>query len=88
MLDYNVFILFTEMCPPLISDTLDIKCSYNGEYTNCSTLSVPNTMATPSCKPTYFLPNGEKETPLELRCQANGMWNNELYSCNQRTVES
>jgi len=73
--------MFIEKCPPLLSDSLVIECSYKGKYANCSNLLKPDTKATPSCKPTYALPNGQKETPLELRCQANGTWNNQLYIC-------
>eukprot|EP00102_Acyrthosiphon_pisum_P024664 XP_016661874.1 PREDICTED: uncharacterized protein LOC107882170 [Acyrthosiphon pisum] len=69
-----------EMCPPLESDSLDIKCSYNGEYANCSNLLIPNTTATISCKPTYTAPNGQDAD--ELLCQSNGTWNKKLYSCN------
>ncbi|XP_060871436.1 uncharacterized protein LOC132945689 [Metopolophium dirhodum] len=73
--------LCLKMCPPLLSDSLDIKCSYNGNYTNCSNASIPHTIATLKCKPTYTLPNGHKETPLELQCQSNGLWDNQLYKC-------
>ncbi|CAI6367530.1 unnamed protein product [Macrosiphum euphorbiae] len=71
-----------KMCPPLKSNSLDIKCSHNGKYANCSNLSIPNTIAIPSCKPTYITPNGQDDTPLELLCQSNGTWNKQLYSCN------
>jgi len=82
MFDYNFF-MFIEMCPPLLSDSLDIKCSYNGNYTDCSNLSIPNTIAIPSCKPThYFSSNGHEEVAKELHCQSNGMWDKELYRCN------
>ncbi|XP_016661869.1 uncharacterized protein LOC100160377 isoform X2 [Acyrthosiphon pisum] len=71
-----------KMCPPLESDSLDIKCSHNGQYANCSNLLIPDTIATLSCKSTYNAPNGQDETPLELLCQSNGMWNKQLYRCN------
>jgi len=80
MFDNNSF-TFIEMCPPLISDSLDIKCSHNGKYANCSNLSIPDTIATPSCKPTFTEPNGQ-EISLELLCQSNGLWNKQLYRCN------
>ncbi|XP_029345055.1 uncharacterized protein LOC100167148 isoform X2 [Acyrthosiphon pisum] len=69
-----------KMCPPLISDSLDIKCSHNGKYANCSNLSIPDTIATASCKPTFTAPN-EQEITLELLCQSNGLWNKQLYRC-------
>ena len=81
MIDYNLF-TFVEMCPPLESESLDIKCSHNGKYANCSNLSIPDTIATPSCKPTYTSPRGQDEVPFELHCQSNGTWNKQLYSCN------
>jgi len=80
MFDYNLF-MFIEMCPPLLSDSLDINCRYNGKRANCSNFSKPNTTATASCKPTYYsAPNGE-DTPFEIYCQSNGIWNKQLYSC-------
>ncbi|XP_029345059.1 modular serine protease-like isoform X2 [Acyrthosiphon pisum] len=71
-----------KMCPSLISDSLDIKCSHNGKYANCSNLSIPDTIAKTSCKPFYTAPISQEDTPLELNCQANGMWNKQLYRCN------
>eukprot|EP00102_Acyrthosiphon_pisum_P021358 XP_016658568.1 PREDICTED: complement C1s-A subcomponent isoform X2 [Acyrthosiphon pisum] len=71
-----------KMCPPLESDSLDIKCSHNGKYANCSNLSIPDTIATPSCKPTYTAPNGQDDIPFELLCQSDGTWNKQLYRCN------
>jgi len=82
MFDYNLFV-FIEMCPPLLSDSLDIKCTLYGKYTNCSNLSIPDTIALLSCKSThYFAPNGQDEAAQELYCQSNGRWNKELYRCN------
>jgi len=82
LIDYKLF-MFIEMCPPLHSDSLDIKCSHNGADANCSNLSIPDTIALPSCKPTYAAPMGpQEEAPLELHCQSNGMWNKPLYRCN------
>lgn len=69
------------MCPSLISDSLDITCTINGKYTDCSSPSIPNTIATPLCKPTHTVPNGQEETPIDLLCQSNGKWNNQLYRC-------
>jgi len=74
-------VLCEKKCPSLVSDSLDIKCSHNGNYVNCSNLSTPGTIAIPSCKPTHTVPNGQDEVPLELLCQENGMWNNQLYRC-------
>jgi len=76
--------MFLEMCPPLLSDSLDIKCTLDGKFTNCSNPSTPETIAVPSCKPTHTLPNGQEETPIELICQSDGLWNNQLYKCNPR----
>ncbi|XP_016661871.1 limulus clotting factor C isoform X2 [Acyrthosiphon pisum] len=70
------------MCPPLVSDSLDIKCAHNGQYANCSNVLIPGTIATPSCKIAYTALNGQEETPLELICQSNGTWNKQLYRCN------
>jgi hypothetical protein len=59
MFDYNSFI-FIEMCPPLLSDTLDIKCSLNGDYVNCSNPPIPETIAMQSCKESHTLPTNEQ----------------------------
>jgi len=69
------------MCPPLLSDSLDIECNLNGKLTNCSSPSIPETKAIQSCKPTHILPNGQEEIATELLCQSNGTWNNQLYEC-------
>jgi hypothetical protein len=79
-IDYDL-LCFLEMCPPLLSESLDIKCSLNGKFTNCSNPSIPDTIAIPSCKPTYITPIGLEDTPFELICQSNGMWSNKLYKC-------
>ncbi|XP_060840495.1 uncharacterized protein LOC132921475 [Rhopalosiphum padi] len=73
--------LCLKMCPPLLSESLDIKCSLNGKFTNCSNPSITDTIAIPSCKPTYITPIGLEDTPFELICQSNGMWSNKLYKC-------
>ncbi|CAH1707810.1 unnamed protein product [Aphis gossypii] len=70
-----------KMCPPLLSDSLDFECSLNGKFANCSKLSIPETKAIQSCKPTHILSNGQEETATELLCQSNGTWSNQLYEC-------
>ncbi|XP_060836504.1 uncharacterized protein LOC132919163 isoform X2 [Rhopalosiphum padi] len=77
----NSEILCFKTCPPLLSDSLNIKCTLNGTYANCSNPSIPNTIAKQSCKQTQMILNGQEETPIELRCQSNGTWNNDLYRC-------
>ncbi|KAE9523064.1 hypothetical protein AGLY_016536 [Aphis glycines] len=69
------------MCPPLLSDSLDIECSLNGKVTNCSKPSIPETKAIKTCKATHTLPYGKKNYSIELRCQSNGIWNNQLHEC-------
>jgi len=69
--------MFIEMCPPLLSDSLNIECSYNGKDANCSNLAIPETIAIPSCKTSY----GIKTKQLELHCQYDGMWDKELSRC-------
>jgi len=73
--------MFIEKCPPLLSDSLDIKCTLNGKNANCSNPSIPNTLAIQSCKSTHILRNRQEGTSIELRCQFNGTWNNQLYRC-------
>ncbi|XP_060872108.1 uncharacterized protein LOC132946242 [Metopolophium dirhodum] len=76
--------LCIKMCPPLESDSLDIECTHNGMYANCTNPSKPETIAKPSCKPLYTAPNGLEKEPLELLCMPNGTWNKELYRCNPK----
>jgi len=79
--DYNVFI-FIEMCPPLLSDSLIIHCTLNGNYANCSNPSIPDTIAIPSCKESHTVPiNEQEEIPIALHCQSNGTWSKRLYPC-------
>lgn len=68
------------MCPPMISDNLDITCTYNGEKVDCSKQSIPGTTLSPKCKSTHTVTNGI-EIPLSIHCQHDGTWNNKLYSC-------
>ncbi|XP_026815136.1 uncharacterized protein LOC113555042 isoform X2 [Rhopalosiphum maidis] len=70
-----------KMCPPLLSDSLNIKCTLNGKNADCSNPSIPDTIAIPACKFTHSLPNRQEETPIELSCQSNGTWSNQLYKC-------
>jgi len=73
--------MFIETCPPLLSYGLDIKCTLNGNYANCSNPSIPGTIANQSCKSTHRILNGPEGIPIELRCQSNGTWNNQLNEC-------
>ncbi|XP_026810570.1 hemicentin-1-like isoform X2 [Rhopalosiphum maidis] len=71
-----------EMCPPLKSDSLDISCSLNGKYADCSDQSIPNTIARPSCKAKYIVENEEESIMSpEITCQSNGVWNYKLFKC-------
>lgn len=74
--------MYTERCPPQISDNLDFKCLYNGKLLDCSKPSIKNTILIPKCKSKYNLPYGITETPIELHCGDNGKWiGGELYTC-------
>lgn len=78
-----MFMFIENMCPPLLSESLDFKCTINEKYANCSNLSKPNTIATTSCKTSYTSTNEQEEERQELLCQSNGMWDKQLYTCNQ-----
>lgn len=70
------------MCPPKISDSLDMKCTFNGNNHTCSKPSIPGTTLKPNCKSTHHLENGLTESPIELKCNENGVWiGPELYTC-------
>lgn len=69
------------MCPPMTSDSLDLKCIYKGEFFDCANPSRPGTKLRPSCKVTHSLPNGQIETPIELNCLPDGNWSGQLYTC-------
>lgn len=74
--------MFSEKCPPLISDSLELKCTMNGELVDCSKPSIPGTKMKPKCKPTHSLPDGQIETPIMLQCRNNGTWvGGQLYTC-------
>jgi len=73
--------MFQEKCPPMISDSLDLECVFNGKRENCSNPSIPGTILTPNCKVTHTVPNGQIETPIKLRCQQDGNWSDRLYTC-------
>lgn len=73
--------MFPEKCPPMTSDSLDIKCTFNGENADCSIPTIPGTKLRPKCKVTHSLRNGQIETPIELLCQSNGKWSGSLYTC-------
>lgn len=75
MFEYCMF-MFIEMCPPLLSTSLNVKCTLNGNYVDCSNPSVNGTKAKLSCKFKDSLPGGQDDNPIQLRCQSNGMWNN------------
>lgn len=74
------------MCTPLTSDSLNLKCTFNGERVDCSSPSAPGTKLRPLCKITHGLPNGEIETPIELICQPDGNWSRQLYRCVPRNI--
>jgi len=73
--------MFQGKCPPMISDSLDMECVFNGKRENCSNPSIPGTILTPKCKVTHTVPNGQIETPIKLRCQQDGNWSDRLYTC-------
>lgn len=57
-------------------------CSFNGNNVDCSKPSVPGTKLKPKCKSTHHLLNGQRETPIELKCHDSGSWvGPELYTC-------
>ncbi|KAF0762508.1 Uncharacterized protein FWK35_00006322 [Aphis craccivora] len=71
-----------KMCPPLLSDNIDFKCTLNGKFVNCSNPSIPDTLAIPSCKESHTVPiNEQEETPNVLFCQSNGTWSKQLNRC-------
>ncbi|XP_050434792.1 modular serine protease-like isoform X2 [Adelges cooleyi] len=74
-------ILCLKMCSPMMSDSLNLLCTFNGDITSCSKPSQPGTKLKPSCKPTHSLPNAQDETPIELTCQQDGQWSGQLYKC-------
>lgn len=74
------------MCPAKKSDSLDISCTYNGKYADCTKQpSVPGTILKSKCKSQYYYiqnEHGEQEPAIELQCADNGTWiGGELYTC-------
>jgi len=68
-------------CQPMMSDSLDIKCTLNGQTVDCSKPSIPGTKLRPKCKITHSLPNGQIETTIDLICYPDGNWSGRLYIC-------
>jgi len=80
--------MFSEKCPPVILDSLEITCTLNGEPADCKKSSVPGTKLKPKCKPNHVLPNGRLETPIQLQCRNDGKWfGGKLYVCVQRNCK-
>jgi len=73
--------MFQEKCPSVFSESLDIECIFNEKKDDCSNPSIPGTILTPKCKVTHIVPNGQIETPIKLRCQQDGKWSDQLYTC-------
>lgn len=72
------------MCQPLnIPDSVDISCTYQGKFTDCTNKSsIPSTTLIPKCKSSHYFQNGIQEPLVELRCHDNGTWiGSELYTC-------
>jgi len=80
--------MFSEMCPPVTLDSLEITCTLNGEPADCKKSSVPGTKLKPKCKPHHALPNGQLETPIQLQCRNDGKWfGGKLYTCVQKNCK-
>lgn len=77
------FCFYIENCPPKVSDSLDLTCTYNGLEVNCADPAINGTTLEPKCKDAYGLRNGQIEVPVKLVCHENGEWSNEnlLYEC-------
>ncbi|CAI6362231.1 unnamed protein product [Macrosiphum euphorbiae] len=73
--------LCLKRCPSMFSDSLDIECIFHDKKDDCSNPSIPGTILTPKCKVTHTVPNGQIETPIKLRCQQDGKWSDQLYTC-------
>lgn len=69
------------MCPALLSDNLQFKCTYNGEQVDCSKPMNNGTKAIPNCKVTHHLANGEPYPPILLSCLPDGKWDRLYLSC-------
>ncbi|VVC24913.1 Peptidase S1, PA clan,Serine proteases, trypsin domain,Sushi/SCR/CCP domain [Cinara cedri] len=73
--------LCMKKCSPMISDSLDLKCIYNGREVNCEHPAINGTVLKPKCKATHSLRGGQIETPMVSICLSNGDWSQQLYSC-------
>lgn len=71
--------LCVEMCSPLVSLSVDVKCVYEESIVDCNKPMKPGTRARGQCKPLYTTKNYSPSA--ELICQENGQWNDNLFFC-------
>ncbi|VVC24912.1 Peptidase S1, PA clan,Serine proteases, trypsin family, histidine active site,Serine proteases, trypsin [Cinara cedri] len=73
--------LCIKKCRPMESDSLDLKCTYNGLDVDCADPAIYRTILQPKCKVTHGIKNGQLEVPVKLVCRENGEWSGHLYEC-------
>ena len=68
-------------CPSLVSASLSLQCSLNGEdLLQCEKPFVPGTRVSVSCKNSYKRDNDIEQKDV-LTCQINGEWNYKPIKC-------
>jgi len=73
--------MLPEMCPPMVSDSLDFECTYEDKYISCLN-SIPGTILYQTCKATHSLLSGQEQLSIKLLCLENATWSDEgLYTC-------
>lgn len=68
-------------CPGLISTSLEISCTFQGNSVSCTERIVPGTRAVLACKHLYKLPVTNDPAYRELTCLNDGSWDRRLFRC-------
>ena len=71
--------IFPEMCSPLVSLSVGVKCFNGKDDVDCSKPMPPGTRAEGECKPFYTQIRPPQYT--EIVCKENGQWSYELFDC-------
>lgn len=74
------------MCPPVIDDSLQFQCTFNGENVDCSKPMKNGTKIIPYCKVTHQLASGLAYPPTVLTCLPDGRWDRLFHSCVPSTL--
>lgn len=70
-----------EICPALVSQSVELTCTLEGKPVRCDKGQLPGTRAKLKCKPSYRFPAGVTPDYDAVNCQADGTWDWPLFKC-------